>query len=220
LCDFCRKDVLAVSLAPAAFFDEAVDMHTKDLARLLHAFAGIADFERSEDLHRLASFFDREKNQTVSARIKHVAPSSRYPLRLKQTLEAIEAGLRFSGAIKPSRQIAQVQRIFAGTANGSLDDFLSEIAAPSPKTNDVSRRRFKNADLSLANRLSSDLHALKSDAGAFRARLDELASSSSAGIGTWTLVANQFTGNRKIYRDRKSAVRAIQRHCDDVAHRD
>jgi hypothetical protein len=34
------------------------DMHTKDLARALRAFAEIADFDRSQELHRLAAFFD------------------------------------------------------------------------------------------------------------------------------------------------------------------
>jgi hypothetical protein len=46
-------------------------------------------------------------------------------------------------------------------------------------------------------------------------RLAELESSAPAGTATWTLVANQFIGNRRVYRDRKTAVRAIRRHFED-----
>lgn len=190
------------------------DMHTKDLARALRAFAGIADFDRSQELHRFAAFFDRGRNETVAARLKRAAPSAHYPLGLKQSLEAIESGLRLCGAIKPSGELAHIQTLFGGRANGSLDDFFSEISAP-PRITDVTARRFKTADLNLAKRLSSDLAIAADNTDSFRTRLAELESSTPAGTATWTLVANQFIGNRRVYRDRKTAVRAIRRHFED-----
>lgn len=190
------------------------NMHTKDLARALRAFAGIADFDRSQDLHRLAAFFDRGRNETVAARLKRAAPSEHYPLRLKQSLEALEAGLRLCGAIKPSGELAHIQILFSGRPNGSLEDFFSEISTP-PRMTDITARRFKKADLNLAKNLSSNLAIAAGNTDSFRTRLAELESSTPAGTATWTLVANQFIGNRKIYRDRKTAVRAIQRHFED-----
>jgi hypothetical protein len=188
-------------------------MHTKDLARALRAFASIADFDRSQELHRLAAFLERGKNETIAARLKNATPSARYPLRLKESLAAIETGLRSAGAIKPSIALAEIQRLFAGRPGATIDGFLQEVSRP-PQLPNASVRRFKSANETLAKSICADLASVTSDVHSFHARLAELVSSTSAGGATWTLVANQFIGNQRAYRDRGAAIRAIKLHFD------
>jgi hypothetical protein len=195
-------------------------MHTKELARALRAFAGIADFDRSQELHRFAVFLERGRNETIAARLKRSTPSAHYPLLLKESLEAIEIGLRAAGAIKPSIALSGIQRLFAGRPDATVDAFLAEVSVP-PQLPDANARRFKSANSSLAKSMCSDLVAVIDDAPVFQARLAELASSAPAGTATWTLVANQFIGNRRAYRDRKAAIRAIKTYFDGpVTERD
>jgi hypothetical protein len=184
-------------------------MHTRELARALHAFAGIADLDCAQELHLLAAFFERGKNETISARIKRATPSVHHPHRLRESLTAIEAGLRAVGAVKAGNALAAVQKLFTGRSDGSAEQFLREISAP-PQTPDAFSRRFKSANASLAEGIFAILGSAANDPPSFDARLEELASASPAGTATWTLVANQFIGNRRIYRDRKSAIRAIR----------
>lgn len=191
-------------------------MHTKELARALRAFASIADFDCSQDLHRFAAFLERGRAETIAARIKRLTPSTHYPLRLKESLEAIEVGLRAVGAVKPSIAVAGIQRLFSGRPGATVDSFLAEVSVP-PQLPDANVRRFKSANLSLAKSMCLDLVAAGSDAPAFHARLAELTSSAPAGTATWTLVANQFIGNRRAYRDRKTAIRAIETYFEFVA---
>lgn len=195
-----------------------VRMHTKDLARALNAFAGIADFDRSNELHRLAAFLERGKNKTIAARLKSTTPSTRYPLRLKESLAAIETGLRSAGAIKPS-PLAEIQKLFAGRPGATVDDFLEEVSRP-PQLPNATVRRFKSANESLAKSIYADLAAVMSDVHSFHARLAELISSTSAGTATWTLVANQFIGNHRAYRGRSAAIRAIKLHFDASSRHD
>jgi hypothetical protein len=188
-------------------------MHTKDLARALRAFANIADFDRSQELHRLAVFLERGRNETIAARLKRTRSSARYPARLKESLAAIEDGLRAAGAIKPSIALAEIQRIFAGRPDATIDAFFEEISLP-PLLPDASARRFKSANESVAKSICSDLAEASGNGQSFHVRLAELVSASSAGTATWTLVANQFIGNRRAYRDRAAAIRAIKLHFD------
>lgn len=191
-------------------------MHTKELSRTLHAFAGITDLDCSQELHLLAAFFERGKNETIGARIKRAAPSAHYPRRLRETLEAIENCLRAAGAAKPGNALATVQKLFTGRPDGSVEGFLREISAP-PQTPEPAARRFKSANASLAEQIFSVLDAAANDAHSLDERLGELATTSPAGTATWTLVANQFIGNRRIYRDRKSAIRAIKTFFESTA---
>jgi hypothetical protein len=190
-------------------------MHTKELARALRAFASIAEFDRSQELHRFAAFLERGRNETIAARLKRSTPSTHYLHRLKESLEAIEIGLRAAGAIKPSIALSVIQRLFAGQHGATVDSFLAEVLVP-PQQPNANIRRFKSANASLAKSMCADLVATANDAQAFDACLAALASSAPAGTATWTLVANQFIGNRRAYRDRKAAIRAIKTYFDCI----
>jgi hypothetical protein len=188
-------------------------MHTKDLAKALRAFAAIADFERSQELDRLATFIDRGTNETIIARVKRMSPSSAYPARLKDTLESIAVGLRATGAAKPSAAIYELLGIFGGRPGASVEDFCSAICHPSTVVS-ASARRFKSANPAIANDLFSELAPLLNDPEGIRALLATLSTSPVAGTATWTLVANRIIGNRRTYRDRKSAVAAISKYVE------
>ncbi len=192
-------------------------MHTKELARALRVFAGIAEFDRSRELHLLADFLERGRSETMASRIKRSTPSTRYPSRLKETLETIALGMRSIGAIKPSIAIGEVLKLFAGHPDGSSKVFLEEISIPR-RMPDASKRRFKSANIDLAKKMCTELVAASEDASRFHRALAEL-DSSLAGTATWTLVANHFIGNRRSYRDRKSATRAIQDYFDSLPAR-
>ena len=188
-------------------------MHTKDLARALRAFAIITDFQRSQELHRLAALIDRGRDETIAARVKRMTPSVQYPARLKETLEALAVGLRVTGAVKPSANIHELLKLFAGRSGASLDDFCAAICLlPTPLKG--SKRRFKTANADVANDICSKLAPLVDDPDAFRTCLEAVAVSSPAGTATWTLVASLIVGFNRSYRDRKSAIRAISNHVD------
>ncbi|WP_423414658.1 hypothetical protein RLW55_15495 [Hyphomicrobium sp. B1] len=183
-------------------------MHTKDFASALRAFAAIADFDRSYELHRLAAVLDRGRDETIAARVKRMSPSEQYPGRLKETLDTIAVGLHASGAVKASSSVRELLKIFTGRPGASVDDFCTSICLP-PAPQGVGARRFKSQNAALANDICSELAPYIDDAEVFRIRLDALIAARPAGIATWTLVANRLVGNNRTYRDRKSAVRAI-----------
>lgn len=183
-------------------------MHTKDLASALRAFAAIADFDRSYELHSLAVVLDRGRDETIAARVKRMSPSDQYPARLKETLDSVATGLRAAGAVRSSSSIRELLKIFTGRPGASVDDFCAAICLPAAAQGGGARR-FKSQNTALANDICSDLTPYIDDADVFRARLDALTISTPAGIATWTLVANRIVGNNRTYRDRKSAIRAI-----------
>jgi hypothetical protein len=189
-------------------------MHTKELAHALRTFAAIADFDRSQELHRLAALLDRGQNETIAARLKRMSPADSYPLSLKETLESIAAGLRVSGAAKSSAAFSDLLRLFKGRPGASIDEFCASVCAPAEQS--VIIRRFKAANSRLANDICSALAGKTGNLAAFFKQLDDLAVTSPAGTATWTLVANRVIGNRRIYRDRKSAIRAIKKHAEDL----
>lgn len=188
-------------------------MHTKELARALRAFAAVADFDRSQELYRLAAQLDRGRNETIGAWIKHMSASRQHPGRLKETLDAIAEGLRAMGAVKASAEITELLKLFAGRPGATLDDFLAEISSP-PASQGPSARCFKAANTNLANDICSELAFYIDDPEAFRSRLESLAVVSPAGTATWTIVANRLIGNNRAYRDRKAAIRAIKEHVE------
>lgn len=183
-------------------------MHTKELANALRAFAAIADFDRSYEMHRLAAVLDRGRDETIAARVKRMSPTDQHPGRLKETLDAIAAGLRAAGAVRASSSIRELLKVFTGRPGASVDDFCAAICLPTASQG-VGARRFKSQNTALANDICSDLTPYIDDAEVFRVHLDALTIAMPAGIATWTLVANRLIGNNRTYRDRKSAIRAI-----------
>jgi hypothetical protein len=183
-------------------------MYTKGLARALRAFGELAEFDRSQELYRFAAFVEQGGNETILSRLKRVSPSTIYPLRLKDSLEAIELGFRSVGAVKHAKALHAVLKVFAGRPGATLEDFINEISV-SPQTPDPGAPRFKAADFPLAKLISVQLSEASLDPGSFEAILAKLRRPGVVGTATLALIANLYAGNRRIYRDRKMALDAI-----------
>jgi hypothetical protein len=188
-------------------------MHTKDLALALRVFADVADIERAQDLYDFAAFLERGRNETISARIKRLSPSSRYPARLQSSLSTIAEALRAAGAIRASAKVHEVLTVFKGRPGSTIEAFLLEISV-APVQQWESARRFKTLDADLAEELLSKLLPQRRDFEAFTTLIEELETTSGAGTATWGRVASRITGSNHVYRDRRAAVRAIIKHVD------
>lgn len=186
-------------------------MHTKDVSSALRAFADLTDFDRSQELYRLAGYLDRGGNETLLARLRRATPSSSYPAGLKNSLRTIISGLRSAKALKQASAIGAILDLFAGRPGATLDDFFDQISA-SPQKPDLAAARFKSADPELAARIAKRLGDPSLDARSFRDTLAELHASKSVATATLALAANYCLGNRRIYRDRKSAIVAIEKY--------
>ncbi len=186
-------------------------MHTKELARALLAFAELAEFDRSQELYRFAAFLEQTTNETVVSRLKRVTPSSSYPLRLKGSLEAIELGFRSVGATKQANALHPILKLFAGRPGATLEEFITEISV-SPQLPDLRAPRFKAADFAFAKLISTQLGDASLDSKSFEAIMAKLRSPDAVKTATLALIANLYIGNGRIYRDRKMAIDAIDRH--------
>ncbi len=186
-------------------------MHTKGLARAFRAFAALAEFDRSQDLYRFSAFLEQGINETVISRLKRVSPSSSYPLRLKESLEAIELGYKFVGATKQANALGPILKLFAGRPGATLEGFIAEISV-SPKTPDLRAPRFRSADLASAKIISGQLNDTSRDPRSFEAIMAKLRSPGAVKTATLALIANLYICNGRIYRDRKMALDAIDRH--------
>lgn len=186
-------------------------MNTKEFARALRAFAELADFERSHELHGFADFIEQGGNETIFSRLKRLSPSHSYPLRLKDSLEAIETGLKSAGATKQANSVRDFQKLFAGRPGATLTKFIDEISV-SPQLPDLGAPRFKRANLDLARDVSRRLTEPCLDIRSFQEITDMLRSPAEIDTATLSLIANLALRNRCVYRDRKMALGAIERH--------
>lgn len=186
-------------------------MHTKELARAFGAFAGLAEFDRSQDLYRFSAFLEQGSNETVLSRLKRMSPSTSYPLRLKESLEAIELGFKSVGATKQANALRPILKLFAGRSGATLEGFITEISV-SPKAPDLRAPRFKAADFAFAKLIVSQLSESPLDPRAFEAIMAKLRSPDAVKTATLALIANLYAGNGRIYRDRKMALDAINKH--------
>ena len=186
-------------------------MHTKELARTLRAIAELAEFQRSQELYHFAGWFEQGSNETILARLKRMNPSTVYPLQLKESLEAMELGFRNAGAPKQANTLRAVLELFCGRPGATVEAFIAEISVLPEITNHKSKR-FKRADPALAKDITSQLAGPSLDIEAFEGILANLRSSKLIGTATLTLIANGYLENRRVYRDRRTALEAIERH--------
>ncbi len=124
-------------------------------------------------------------------------------------MQTIISGLRSAKALKQASAIGAILNLFVGRPGASLDDFFDQISA-SPQKPDLAAARFKSADPELAARIAKRLGDPSLDARSLRDTLAELHASKSMATATLALTANYYLGNRRIYRDRKSAIDAIE----------
>ncbi len=186
-------------------------MHTKELARALCAFAELAEFDRSQELYRFSAYLEQDSKETVVSRLKRLSPSTSYPLRLKESLEAIELGFKSVGATKQANALHPILKLFGGRPGATLEGFIAEISVP-PKVLDLHASRFKSADLTTAKLISGELSEPPFDPKSFEAIMAKLRSPDAVKTATLSLIANLFIGNGRIYRDRKMAIDAIDKH--------
>ncbi|MBS0232024.1 MAG: hypothetical protein JSR99_00890 [Proteobacteria bacterium] len=186
-------------------------MHTKDFARTLRAFAELADFDRSHELYGFAGFIEQGGDETVFSKLKRLSPSDGYPPRLKDSLEAIESGFRSAGAVKQAKAVRAFQKLFAGRPGSNLAKFINEISAPAHSP-DLSALRFKRANLDLARDISGKLVGPDLDERSFQAIMKRLSSPKEIDTATLGLIANFSLRNRRVYRDRKMALAALEKH--------
>jgi len=193
--------------------NEQVDqaMHTKELARTLRAIAELAEFQRSQELYHFAGWLEQGSNETILARLKRLNPSTAYPLRLKDSLEAVELGFRNAGAPKQANTLRAVLNLFCGRPGASVEAFIAEISVL-PQMANHNAKRFKTADLALVKDITSQLAGPSLDIEAFEVILANLRSSKLIGGATLTLIANGYLENRRVYRDRRAALEAIEKH--------
>ncbi len=186
-------------------------MHTKELARTLRAIAELAEFQRSQELYHFAGWLEQGPNETILARLKRMTPSTVYPLQLKDSLEAIELGFRNACAPKQANTIRAVIELFCGRPGATVEAFIAEISVLPQMANHKSKR-FKTADLALVKDITNQLAGPSLDTKSFEGILANLRSSKLVGTATLTLIANGYLENRRVYRDRRSALEAIERH--------
>lgn len=186
-------------------------MHTKEFARSLRAFAELAEFERSQELYSFAGYLEHGRKETILTRLKRMSRSTAYPLRLKDSLEAIELGFKSLGATKQANALHAILTLFGGRPGASIDAFIAEISA-APQVANPGTKRFKTTDLALVENIASQLAHPSLDAEAFEGIFASLSSSKFVGTATLVLIANCYLGNQRIYRDRKSALEAIEKY--------
>jgi hypothetical protein len=186
-------------------------MHTKELARAFRAFAGLAEFERSQEIYRFSAFIEQGSNETVLSRLKRVSASTSYPLRLKESLEAMELGFKSVGATKQANALGTILKLFAGRPGATIEGFITEISV-SPQATDLRALRFKAADFAFAKLISDQLSESSLDPRSFESIMAKLRSSDAVKTATLALIANLYAGNGRIYRDRKMALDAIDKH--------
>lgn len=186
-------------------------MHTKELARTLRALAELAEFQRSQELYHFAGWLEQGSSETILARLKRLNPSTVYPLRLKDSLEAIERGFRSAGAPKQANTLRPLLELFCGRPGASVEAFIAEISVLPQMTNHRSKR-FRTADLAQAKDITNQLAGSSLDAETFAVILANLRLPKLVGTATLTLIANGYLGNRRVYRDRRAALEAIEKH--------
>lgn len=186
-------------------------MHTKELARTLRAFAELTEFQRSQELYHFAGWLEQGSSETILARLKRLNPSTVYPLRLKDSLEAIERSFRSAGAPKQANALRTLLELFCGRPGASVEAFIAEVSVL-PQMAHHRSKRFRTADLALVKDITSQLSGPSLDREAFEVILTNLRSSKLAGTATLTLIANGYLENRRVYRDRRAALEAIEKH--------
>lgn len=185
-------------------------MRTKDVSRALIAYAQFAEVGRSEELYRFSAFLEQGRGETIYARLKTCQASKGYPARLRESLEAIRSVLLCAGAKKQAAAFGAMLKIFAGKPGISVDEFLANISAPPPAPN-LALPRYRAASLEQADEFVDQLNRSILDTRVMRDIIVQLSSPRRVGTATLLLVANKFLENTCIYRDRKTALKAITR---------
>jgi hypothetical protein len=186
-------------------------MTAKELARLLMEFADLADFQRSDELYRLARLFENGRNETVLTRFKRMSPSTRHPSTLKGDVETIRRGLIAAGAKKQAGVLGDLLKLFGGPGGAPLDSFLEEICIE-PEIPIFPIPKLKMANAGVVESIVGELRKTPPDADAFQEILAQLNSPAVVSASTLALIAKGVLGNGYIYRDRKTAIQAISKH--------
>jgi hypothetical protein len=126
-------------------------------------------------------------------------------------LEAIESGLKSVGATKQANTFSSFKKLFAGRPGASLAKFVEEVSMSTPSP-DLGAPRFKRVNLDHAKDISNRLTAPCLDPQSFEAIMELLRSPVKTDTATLALIANLSLGNRRVYRDRKMTLAAMEKH--------
>ncbi len=183
-------------------------MKTNEFAGALKAFSELATAPQAAELRAAASFFEAGKVETLAARVKKLQPAYGAPALLKDALQAILSGFKFSGATKQATAMTPViQFLSVGADLLTIDEFISRITAPPPLP--VSRKKTKPpevADQVLAEALADDLKQSILDKLEFGEVVKRLKIAKQVNTPTLALTARLFLGNEKQYDGRKDAI--------------
>ena len=183
-------------------------MKTREFARALWAFAEIADYGRAEDLHLLATFFEKGGNETLLARFKRITPSNTHPASLKCSLTAIQSALKAAGAKRQARLVGEFLKFCGGRPGGTMEHFLRDIArSPSIPANIVPSS--KKIDHRLAASILDRLKAPSFDPEATTALIQQLSNRAVVGTATLAFIAHAYLNGGHAFRDRKTAISSI-----------
>src|SRR4051794_17213586 len=102
-------------------------MRANDLARALMSFAELMDFQRSDELYRMARIIETNNNETIFALFSRMRASTRHPSSLKTSIEAIQKGVLAIGAKKQAAVLSDLVALFAGPRGATVDEFLQKF---------------------------------------------------------------------------------------------
>src|SRR5262249_39628073 len=125
---------------------------------------------------------------------------------------AIELGLKSAGATKQANTLRALQKLFAGRPGATLEKFISEISASTQSSPDLRAPRFKRANIDLARDIARRLTEPSLDSRSLQVIMDTLRLPAKVDTVTLALIANFSLGNRRVCRDRKMALIAIEKH--------
>lgn len=195
-------------------------MKTSDFAKVLNSFAVLADSDASDQLTKLAQFFSDGKDETIAQRIKKSGVANGYPPALRRSLEVIRDGFDAAGAKKQVSAIDSFLSLFSGDANLSVADYISALRTPPPKPKRPAakaKQALAEPDHALARALADDLQKHELDPDNFSSLIAKLRKPKEVNTPTLHLTANQFLGNSKRYKGRKSPIDDIvKRQQEDV----
>lgn len=205
-------------------------MKTKDMFAALQPFAALSDIHRGDELNKFASAFAEGKDETVAARVKRIAgcwkktsSQPNYPATLRKSFAAIQAGLSAMGANKQAEDFTALLSLCGGSSTGSIDGFVTQIAAALIAPAKTSKPRSKAApapklpDPKLARELADQLAAAVLNPGVFAKVVDQLRDPKAVPTSTLHVIAAQFSGISKPFTGRKTPLEAIvRRHKEDM----
>ena len=184
-------------------------MKTGDFAKVLNAFAGLADANAGDQLQQLAQFLADGKDESVAQRLKKSGAPAGYPQSLRRALEMIRKGFEQAGAKKQVASVDTLLTAFSGAADLTVAEFVAALRTPPPKPKRKATAKQGAAaqpNPALARSLADELQKYSLEAEKFADVIAQLKRAKEINTPTLHLIAHQFLGNSKRYSGRKAPI--------------